>query len=82
MSDKEKTKWIIGLIVTICLAISGWLFGSLQAANAQSSEYIINRVDESDSKTNEFVLQFKTDIAEIKTDLKYIKEYFKSIGAN
>jgi len=82
MSKNEKSKWIISIILTSCLAVSGWLFGSLRSVDAQTHGQLYDRVNASDEMTKKFVIQFNADIVEIKTDLKYIKDYLKSIGAN
>ena len=80
---KDAWKWSVGIILSICLGVSGWLFGALQSANAQTHEQLSSKVESSDQMTRSFMDKVNIDIAEMKTDLKYIKEIVKNFtGAN
>ena len=54
-NNKMSVAWVIGIVITIVLAVSGWAFGGLQTANAQTHDQIIERV-----RTNEI------DIKDVK----------------
>ena len=76
----EKSKWMISIIISICIAVGGWTFGFISNANAESNKNIVIRVERVEQKAeknslNNAVIGTKLDnvicvLNEIKEELK------------
>lgn len=68
MAINGTGKWIIGLSATIILAVSLGAWGIYQAAGNAQHGAIERRVDKVETTMEQMV----PDVAEIKSDIKYI----------
>lgn len=68
--DKPMLYWVIGIALTISVSV----VGSSYSNQKRIEDSLTKRTD----KTDECILQMKSDISEIKTDIKWLNEMRKS----
>jgi len=77
MSEKIKvSQWVVNILISLTLAAYAWIFNSVcqQVADVQAyTEKIEKRID----AVNPSLLQIQTDLAEIKTNILWLKEKIK-----
>ena len=67
-----KTRWAIGIVVTIFLAVFGGIFGLLL-----SNQNVLGRLDERTTRMEKDIVDLKTDaedLKELKTDVAVLKD--------
>jgi len=68
--DKPMLYWVIGIALTISTAVI--------ANSFKNQDRIENNLNSRQQKTEECITQIKTDISEIKTDIKWLNEMRKN----
>jgi hypothetical protein len=68
--DKPMLYWVIGIALTIS--------ASVIASSYNNQKRIEDNLSKRADKTDECILQIKSDISEIKTDIKWLNEMRKS----
>ena len=68
--DKPMLYWVIGIAITISSAVI--------ANSFKNQDRIENNLNSRQQKTEECITQIKTDISEIKTDIKWLNEMRKN----
>jgi hypothetical protein len=76
-SKKNNTAWIIGIVISISVAVSGWLFAGLQSANAQTHTQIIDRVQVSESEIKDLKMNVNTLVTKMDILIDEMKTFIK-----